>query len=396
MALGKTVSYTPFEETSFGYGSNEIATALSSDFPNADDIVKVVIEHSTGNWDASGHIKTPTSSSAIAVYHKQQKMWIVKGERDDVDAVLSELTLFPADHYDARTWEPTETKTNQILGVYANEEPPEISDTVFTLRVYDGSTSVSTNTVTFEASNTYGNQRPYFSVEPTTEDLNTTEHGTVAGGLVDLGTISHGTDTENVRVSCSFHNIVDENTIFSNPYDGGGLGVFTSDDNIFLGDKKASPRNFTDARFDFTGSVAEAQAYLDNIRYYDAGNDSTFVMKIKVSDGVVGSEINKYCYFSNSAITVSTLPDQSFYEDTFDAWIDFGIVTFGNVQPEVTQFSATVTFDATGHSGISHGTFGTGTYVDGQPLTTTRSTLAELQEDLRLLEIYVLQDFDSD
>ena len=78
MALGKTVSYTPFQETSFGYGSSEIATAHSTEFPNATDIVKVVITHTSGNWDDTGHISTPSSGTAVAVYHKSQQMWVCK------------------------------------------------------------------------------------------------------------------------------------------------------------------------------------------------------------------------------------------------------------------------------------------------------------------------------
>jgi len=75
-----------------------------------------------------------------------------------------------------------------------------------TLRVYDDSdTQVSTNSVTFDPTNAlFGNQRPYWSTAPAAEDLNSLAHGTVSGGLVDLGTISHGTDTENVQVLCEF------------------------------------------------------------------------------------------------------------------------------------------------------------------------------------------------
>jgi hypothetical protein len=391
MALGKTVSYTPFNETSFGYGSNEIATAHATEFPNADDIVKVTIEHLSGNWDSTGHLATPSIGTAVATYHKLQEYWTVKGERDDVDAVLAAMSFFPADKAETRTWTPTALKDNQTSGTYADEEPPTIGDTSFSLKVYDGATVVSGQTVTFSVTEAvFGNQRPYWAVAPTNEDLNSSAHDAVAGGLVDFGTISHGSDTENVRVTCEFRRYGDSEYTTTGSY-----GAITQDENIYIGNKKQAETNNTDARFDFTGSVAEAQAFLDSVRYYGASNQNTFDMFLTITDGVVGSTLTKTCYFSDSLITATTIPDQSFIEDG-DAWQDFGIVSFGNIQPDVTQFSCTVTFDATGHSGISHGYFGTGTYVDGQPLTTTRSTLAELQADLRLLELYMVQDFNSD
>lgn len=401
MALGKTVSYTPFNETSFAYGSNEIATAHITEFPDADSIVKVTISWLSGNWDnTTGHLSTPSVGTAVAVYNKVKKEWYVKGERDDVDAVLAAMSFFPADKAETRTWTPTVLKSNLTSGNYGStEEPPTIGDTNFTVRVYDGATQVSTQTLTFNVTEAvFGNQRPYFSVAPTVEDLNTTEHDSSVGGLLNLGTISHGSDTENVQVTCEFRKwneymfIVDEwgeDIITSSSF-----GYLTQDENIYIGDKKPSQSDNNEARFDFTGSLAEAQAFLDNVRYSNNGNETTFDMFLTITDGVVGSRLKKTCYFSDALITATTIPDQSFIEDG-ESWQDFGIVTFGNIQPDVTQYSCTVTFDATGHSGISHGYFGTGTYVDGQPLTTTRSTLAELQQDLRLLELYMVQDFDT-
>ena len=391
MALPKNIPYVPFEETSFGYGSTELATNYATEFPNGDDIVKIIIEHSSGNWDTTGHLSTPSSGTAVAVYNAAKEQLVIKGERDDVDAVLAELSFFPADKEETRTWTPTEWKVNQTTGNYSDEEPPAIGDTVFTVKAYNASDILQVvGDVTFEVTEAvFGNQRPYWTANPSTEDLSSNTHDAVAGGLVDLGTISHGTDTENVQVKCEFRHYGTETQ-----YEGGKYGKFTLDDKIYIGDKKPATRNFTDSRFNFTGSVAEAQAFLDNVRYYNAGNEKTFDMFLTITDGVVGSTLTKTCYFSDALITVNTLPDQSFIEDG-DAWIDFGIVTFGNIQEDVTQFSATITFDATGDSGISHGYFGTGTYVDGQPLTTTRSTLAELQADLRLVELYMEQDFNT-
>ena len=357
MALGKTVSYQPFNETSIGYGSNEIATAHSTEFPNGTDTVRVTIEHLSGNWDTTGHLATPSVGTAVATYHKQQEYWTVKGERDDVDAVLAAMSFFPADKEETRTWTPTALKDNQTSGTYADEEPPTIGDTAFTVRVYDGITQVSTQTLTFSVTEAvFGNQRPYWSVAPTAEDLNTSSHSSVAGGLLDLGTISHGSDTENVRVKCQFRHHG-----FSN-YTTGALGAITLDHNIYIGDKKPATSDTQEARFDFTGSVAEAQAFLDNVRYYDAGNQETFDMFLTVTDGVVGSTLTKTCYFSNNVVTVSTVPDVHYVEDDNPAYWDFGYLNFGygNMR-EVNTFTATITLDATGIANTSSiNTSGTG------------------------------------
>ena len=356
MALGKTVSYTPFNETSFGYGSDEIRaahgeTAYGGDntFPNATDIVKVTIQHGSGNWDTTGHLATPSIGTAVATYHKLQEYWTVKGERDDVDAVLAAMSFFPADKPETRLWNPTAPshalKDNQTSGNYGlTEEPPTIGDTDFTLRVYDGATPVSTQTVTFAVTEAvFGNQRPYWSVAPTNEDLNTTEHGQSGGGLLDLGTISHGTDTENVQVKCQFRHYG-----FSTPTSG-ALGSITQDENIYIGDKKPATSDNQEARFDFTGSVAEAQAFLDNVRYYDAGNQQTFDMFLTVTDGVVGSTLTKTCYFSNNVVTVSAIPNVHYVEDDNPAYWDFTELDFvyDNMK-EVDTFTATITLDATG------------------------------------------------
>lgn len=405
MALGKTVTYTPFQETSFGYGSSEIATAHSSTFSNATDIVKVIITHSSGNWDSTGHLSTPSSGTAVAVYHEDQSQWVCEGQRDDVDAVLDTLSFFPADKPQSRPYNATTNpsgfqtvalKANQTNGTFANEEPPAIGNTVFSLKVYNGASVVSTNTVTFDPTEpTTGNQRPYFSVVPPTEDLNSTAHDTVAGGLVNLGTISHGSDTENVRVKCAFRYYGTGTTIYS-----GAFGTFTDDDNIFIGDKKPATRNFSDGRFDFTGSVAEAQAFLDNVRYYGAGNQTTFDMYLTISDGVVGSEYTKTVYFSDALIGVTNIPDVHYIEDQTSVPWDFGNLSITNIQPDVTEFKAIITLDSTGTSGTSAFIAGSAAPVDSQSfssgvLTITDASLTRLKAALRNLEFTPATDFNS-
>ena len=388
MALGKTIQYTPFQETSFGYGAGEIASAHSTEFPNGTDIVRVRIGFITNtNWDeTTGHISTPSVGTAVSTFNKYNSEWLVSGERDDVDAVLAQLKFFPSDYESTRIWTPTTWKDNQITGLYANEEPPTIPDTEMTLTIHDASdTFVAGYSVIYEADNySYDNQRPYWSVEPTVQDVS-------ALGIpprIDLGTIAHGSETDNVTVTCEFRNYGS-----TSPYTGSAYGSFTQLDKMYVGDKKENTRNTSDKRFNFTGSLVEAQAFLDNIGYQRPIAEQTFDMMLRITDGAVGSEITKTCWFSDAVIGVSTLPNQSFTEDG-SAWMDMGVVSF-SVQPDATQFVCTLTFDATAQTGISHGYFGTGTYSNGT-VTTTRSTLAEIQDDLRLIELYMLDDFDDD
>ena len=156
MALGDNIQYTPFQETSFGYGSGEIAALTDPQtqtplFPNATDIVRVYIDV-VGHVDDTGHISTPTVGTAVPVYNSDTHRWDVRGERDDVDAVLAQLSFFPSDYPSTRNWTPTSLKDNQTTGVYTNEEPPEIPDTDMSLNIYDANDNfLSGHTVTWEA-----------------------------------------------------------------------------------------------------------------------------------------------------------------------------------------------------------------------------------------------------
>ena len=399
MALGKTVAYTPFEETSFGYGSAELATNYSTEFPNSDDIVKIVIEYSSGNFGATGHLSTPSSGTAVATYHELQQQLVIKGERDDVDAVLDVLSFYPADAPSTRTWTPTEWKANTTSGTYGDEEPPTITDTAFTIKAYDsGDTQQASETVTFSVTDpVFGNQRPFWSTQPPLgQDLNSSAHDTVAGGLVDFGTISHGSDTENVRVKCEFR-AHGQNTLLTST---SGYGYFTNHDSIYVGDKKPSNIANTNDRFDFTGSVAEAQAFLDNVRYYNNGNERTFDMYLTISDGVVGSYVTRTVFFSDATIGVNTIADLNYVEDAQPANWDLGALNFTNVQPEVETFTATITLDATGRGGTT--SFGTSTTVDTDSynsstgvLTIADDNLATFKTALRNLEFTPVADFNS-
>lgn len=376
MALNKTVQYIPFRETSFGFGAGEIASAYSSSFPNATDIVKVVMEIS-GQWGTTGHISTPEVGTAVANYNKQQNAWVVRGERDDVDAVLAQLKFFPADYEPARTWTPTALKSNQTTGLYANEEPPVIADTICGINVYDENDALvpsGSNILTWEADGpTYGNQRPYWSVEPTSQDASGVSYDTVAGGLLDFGTISHGLDTDNVQVKCEFRNWGSDLT-----YTGSAYGVMTLDTSFYIGDKKPATRNTSDSRFNFTGTLDEAQAFLDNVRYYSSNNNSIFDMFLTITDGAVGSTLTKTIWFADAAFAISDMAPLSGVEEQI-LWLNSAISALTIVsQPlEVNEWQAEIIIDATGLNEIKNVLGGT---LVGNTITYTASSFALLKD----------------
>lgn len=397
MALGKTVTYTPFQETSFGYGAGEIAAAHSTEFPNATDIVKVVITVASGNWESNGHISTPSSGTAIAVYNSSTNTWTVRGERDDVDDVLAALTFFPADYASARPydavnntlgWQITALKDNQISGDYGpSEEPPAIPDTGLTLTVYDSSdTQVQSYTVTWDPTNAlFDNQRPHWSTEPTAEDLNG-----VTNTSIDLGTIAHGTDTENVQVKCEFREYDSETT-----YTGTDFGTFTVDSSIYVGDKKPAATNTSDSRFNFTGSLQEAQQFLDNIQYSGANVYRTFDMFFTISDGVVGSTLTKTCWFTQ-ALTATTFPAQTTSEDinlTFDAGT-FAFTNASNI-PEANSWVAEFTINS-GLPGIVSVTGSSGVTYSSNVITATATSHTDLITLINSIEIEFEPDYNSD
>jgi hypothetical protein len=357
MALqSKTVTYTPFNKTSWGFASGDLS-GTHSGLTN----VKVVITPQTStHWDATGHISTAGSGSAVASYNKQKFEWTCSGPLADVDAVLDALDFFPADYpairsYDATTnptgWTTTALKTNATNGTYANENPADtvaIPDTDFDLKVYDLSDGSldGTYVIKFDPTQpTFGKQRPYWSTAPTNEDANTSAHDEIAGGLLDLGEISQlipGTsvsDTDPLTVTCQFRPYGSTSI-----YTGSAYGQFTPATNTFIGDKKPGTTNTSDKRINFTGTKEEVQAYLDNVRYYNNGNELAFDMFFTLSNGVVGSTLTKGIWFSDAVIGATTIPSQPYTEDTA-ADFDFNITT-SNVSPDSNTFTATVTLAA--------------------------------------------------
>ena len=409
MALAKTVAYTPFNKTSFGYGSGEIAAAHSS-LTN----VKVVIQADLNTqWDTTGHISTTSSGSASTSYSKSGSptgesgpKWTCEGTVADVDAVLDNLDFFPADYPAIRNWTTTALKTNVTAGTYTNEEPfntNAIPDTVFSLKVYDGDSPyslISTNTVTFDPTQpTFGKQRPYWSTEPTDEDLVGVGVSNVSGVVVNAGVIAQGSDTDPLTVTCEFRNY---GTTTRN--DSGAYGQFASSDDLFVGDKKPAATNSTDKRLNFTGTKAEVQSYLNGVKFWQpSANFTTFDMFFTLSNGVVGSTVTKSCWDSGSIIGVATVPNQSFVEDqstvTAALW-SFGDLDITNVQPDVDSFSAIITITtAAGIAGtdtIASTNLGGGssTYVSGV-LTVTCDTKAKLKTALQSVLYTPNQDYNT-
>lgn len=403
MALGKTIQYTPFQETSFGYGSGELATNYSTQFPNATDFVKIIIEHTSGNWNNTGHISTPTSGTALAFYNKATNTWKVVGERDDVDVVLSQLKLFPADKPESRPYTDENTqgfkvtpiKENTTTGNYIDENPDPIGDTEFSIKLYDFTDTVISNEVlVFDpVEPSYGNQRPYWSVEPSlSQDVSSAVYEN-SGSTLNFGTISHGLDTDNVKVTCQFINYKTGRAVTDNTY-----GQFLNLDSVYVGDKTVEIPSTTE-KFVFTGSVAEAQTFLDNVQYRKSSvNETTFQMYLTISDGIIGSEYTKTIWHDR-LLQFSSISNQSFVEDTISKFdID---VDFLNLQemPEVNSYKAVITLDSTGQSGASD--FGTTTTVDTETfsngvLTIIDSDITTFKHALRNLQFDPVADFNSD
>lgn len=420
MALGKTIQYTPFQETSFAYGATELATNYSTEFPNSDDTVKIIIEHTSGNWDETGHISTPSSGTAISFYNKGTDTWTVTGERDDVDVVLSELKFFPADHPESRPKADDNTlgfqvlrfKQNQTDGSYTNENPPAIGDTVFSIKAYDGSdVQQVSQTLTFDPTEpTYDNERPYFSTEPATDDYSASSFDSSDGNLLDFGTINHGSDTDNITVTVYFRNYSTADLEFdtqgnlntSSFIQSNELGQFLNLSDIYINDKKASELD-DDSLFklEFTGSLKECQTFIDNIKYKTKGTNQqkTFQMVVTVDDGAVGSALTKTLWHDKT-LSVGVLPNQSFKEDTTTKF-DLGDVDFDNKDDllEVTSYKAVITLDSTGQGGAtSFGTttdVATDTYSSGV-LTIIDSNFNTLKTAVRNLEFVPQQDFADD
>ena len=385
MTLATTIQYTPFLEASFGYGNTELNTWFS----NPTDIVTVTIDDFVNFNTASAHISTPSVGTAVSTFNSENTIWKVTGERDDVNQVLSQLKYFPQDYENARTWTQPPTRDNVISGQYgAAEEPPNIPNSSFVIRVYDVNNVLDGRqyNITVSANQIpYANQRPYWSVEPVTQDcsaLGNPPH-------IDLGTISHGSDTENVHVFCEFRHWNSDDT-----FTGTGYGEFTDSNKFYIGDNKEATRDDTH-RFNFTGSVIEAQAFLDNIGYKKPTSTNLFDMFLTISDGVAASTVTKTCYFSNAPFTVTTIADLEATEETnlngFVVDSNFSITG----SPEINSYYYTVQLDSTGIDGVTGITNGA-SFVNGLYTSPNFSNVSGVRNHMENIVISFRDDFNDD
>ena len=359
----KQVTYTPFNKTSWGFVVGDLS-GTHSGLTNAK--VVITLKSGTNQWDETGHISTVGSGSAVASYNKEQNEWTCSGPLADVDAVLVALNLFPADFEAIRNWSATTTKPNATNGTYAQENPADtvaIPNTLFDLKVYDADNVAGGSTdyvITFVANQpTFGKQRPYWSVVPTDEDAGAGLHDSVVGGLLNLGTVLQGSDTDPLTVTCEFRHY-DTST----RYDGGVYGQFSGDSDMFIGDKKPATRDTATNRLNFTGTKAEVQSYLNSVRYYRQSNKLAFDMFFTISNGVVGSTLTKTIWYSDNVIGLTTVPEQEYDEDTAGPW-DFGALVTSSVPADVDSFKATITVPTAAASNITSSTAGvTQSYTD--------------------------------
>ncbi len=396
MALSKTINYTPFQETNFGYTAGEIIAVAGG---NATDIITVAITN-MNFWDETGHISTPSSGTAVSRYDSSTREWTIKGERDDVDAAMVNLLFSPADRPQSRPynvstnptgWAPTTTKTNETSGVYTDEEPPSISTTTATITLYDAGLSVtssgSINAVAVQP--TDGNQRPYWTTEPARYKER------VHGSGQDFGVVSHGADTENIQIKCEFRDYGTTNQYVSS------IPRFGDPDDLYIGNKKPGTRNNTDSRFNFTGSVAETQSFLDGVKLELANSAPTLDLYFTLTDGVVGTEFTQTMWNSENTVEATTFPDQSVNED-YPLTLNRGSFAFTNDDdiPETNVvgsglWTATFTIDATGQAGIASVT-GTNTTYSNGVITTTANSGVQLEAMLSSVNITFNADFNTE
>jgi len=388
--IGISTGYTPFGEVSFGYAATEIAT----NYTTSGDVT-LTITHTGGNFDSTGHISTPTSGNASAVFDKTQQEWSVTGSVAEVDAILTALVFFPADKSTVRNWTPTKLKSNVTTGNYGtSEHPPTIGATTFSAVLTDTNGTVASETITFTPVEVeYDNQRPYFTaIPPATTSLQTNTQNQA----LNLGTIAHGSDDKNVRVYGMFQTHMGTGTLTDILDNSAGHIETTSDK--YIGTKlpdTPDPSNpVLSTRFDFTGSLSEAQGFLDTIEYGTDSNNTTFNLWVTVTDGQIGSQVYTMVHFPQT-LNMSTFPDQTITEDANLYFTNATGVTlsgFGGV--EANEWYATFTIDSTGLPGVD-GVVG-GTLSGNVFTTTTYSSFSALMAAMSTTRINIIDDFNTE
>ena len=147
-------------------------------------------------------------------------------------------------------------------------------------------------------------------------------------------------------------------------------------------------------RFDFTGSLSEAQGFLDTIEYGTDSNNTTFNLWVTVTDGQIGSQVYTMVHFPQT-LNMSTFPDQTITEDANLYFTNATGVTlsgFGGV--EANEWYATFTIDSTGLPGVD-GVVG-GTLSGNVFTTTTYSSFSALMAAMSTTRINIIDDFNTE
>lgn len=279
------VNYTPFNKKSFTFSDELLGV---SSLPNSTDLVEVEIYDvsfpSVSLTDA--HISTPVVGSAISTYNKGRERWFVKGERDDVNAVLNQVVFYPPPNTNYLNWNvsPTPIQVNQ--STQPTQAPPSIPDIEWytsVKKVSDG-TYPKEGWINFQAQSDFVYYHPYMSTLPSNE--NVTE-GTIT--RLDLGTIGTANMTDrNITITCEAYTSFTGGITWSNSTND----ITFYDDDLYIGDKKSETPQGVE-KFRFTGSVAECQSYLNSIECVKSTGSPNIYLKISLLDGLTTNQYSK-------------------------------------------------------------------------------------------------------
>lgn len=275
-----TVNYTPFNKVGFGL-SNPISGY--SQFPNSTDVVDVKITAYQHNM-TGGHVSTPVFGTAISTYNSSRKEWFVRGQRDDVNAVLNQLVFYPPPNNTYSNWSVLPTvlvnRTYQTT-----QTPPSIPNISQTLYLYQpgGSQYIDYGGVVFDADIDYVYYHPYMSSLPSTENVTEASVTRAYFGIIGNANMTDRNITITCEAFTSFNG-----TTWSN---SGGQYISFFDDDLYVGDKKSeTPQGLEEFRF--TGTVQECQSFLDSIQLRKSSGSPDVYLKIGLLDGLT------YNYYS--------------------------------------------------------------------------------------------------
>lgn len=279
MALGgntTNVSYTPFNKQSFGF-SNELLGLTS--LPNSTDVV--TLEISTSATLTEGHVSTPSVGTAISTFSKGRKTFFVKGERDDVNAVMNQLVFFPPPNNTYLNWNVSSVPRLIGYTTQQTQTPPSISDILFYARVYkaDG-TFIDEGWVRFQAQIDFVYYHPYMSSY--NQSISVTEGSYTR---LDFGNIGTANMTDrNITITCEA--FTSQPDAYNTPISS--TEITFADDDLYIGDKKSETPQGVE-KFRFTGSVEECQRYLDSIQCVKSTGSSNIYLRLRLLDGLTNN-----------------------------------------------------------------------------------------------------------